>query len=152
MDPDSGAKVTGANSYMIKDTKGSVVTLIWGCHAGDFAGSSYWLSASKTENLVVNYAFNTDYGLAALGCTRSYGTTFNTVYHDWKDGSYLGMGYFHYKDVGYDKELRMSEPHPLGEKMWIEDEVLFGDPFIRVDHFPKNPRVDIEERIQVHIG
>jgi len=144
VDPDSGAEVTGAQSYLIKETKGSVATLIWGCHAGDFADSYYSLSASKTENLVINYAFNTEYGLAALGCTRSYGTTFDRVYHDWREGSYLGLGYFHFKDIGYDRDLRTAESHSLGEERWIEDEVMFGDPFIRVDHFPETPVLRIE--------
>jgi len=144
VDPETGAVTTGAPSYKLKDTKGSVVTLIWGCHAGDFADSGYWLSASKTENLVINYAFNTRFGLASAGCTRSYGTTFDHVYNDWAEGSYLGLGYFHYLDLGYDKVKRMAEPHPLGDEMWVEDEVLFGDPFIRMDHKPERPLLSIE--------
>jgi len=128
-------------SYSLIGKNGSVVTLIWGCHAGDF--SEIEDDSAKTTNLVINYAFNTRFGLAAAGCGRSFGTDYAQVLSDWNEGGILGLGYFHFSDLGNNKSMRMSETHDLGAEMWVENEVLVGDPFIKMDHKPSRPHIEI---------
>ncbi len=139
----SNGAPTAAPYWKIRKKAAGVVTLIWGCHAGDFlAGGG--LENGLSRNLVANYAFNTKYGLAAAGCTRSFGTTFREVYHSWQNRSYLGLGYFAFLDMGYDKNQRINQYPAAGEDRWVDDEILMGDPFITVDHRPDDLKIVIE--------
>jgi hypothetical protein len=134
---------TSAPYWKIRKRDSGLVTLIWGCHAGDFLHNGDF-EKGISKNLVANYAFNTKYGLASAGCTRSYGTTFKQVYHSWQNHSYLGLGYFAFKDAGYDKDYRIQKNPDSGTDKWVEDEVLMGDPFITINHRPYNLELVIE--------
>jgi hypothetical protein len=138
---------TSATSWMVRGTEAGLVTLIWGCHAGDYGDKGPGTS-KLTDNLAANYAFSTPHGLASAGATRSMGTTFANVYHAWQNGSSMATGFFAYLDFGYDKEKRMRQWVQGGEYRWVEDVVLFGDPFIRIDHRPSESDVTIDDGAQ----
>ncbi|MCK5253051.1 MAG: Ig-like domain-containing protein, partial [Thermoplasmata archaeon] len=146
--PDRPSDVnSSATIWKIRDTQAGLVTLIWGCHSGDYGDKGPGTSL-LSDNLAANYAFSTPYGLAGAGTTRSYGSTYNSVYWAWQNGSSLATGWFAYLDAGYDKELRMRQWVEGGEDRWIEDVVLFGDPFIRIDHRPQDLSMEIDDRTE----
>jgi hypothetical protein len=140
---DDWPSVTGS-SWKVRRRAGGVVTLIWGCHAGDF-GDSPDGSTRLDENLAANYAFNMKWGLASAACTRSFGSTFREVYWALANLSYLGMGFFGYADYCYNETLRTKQHPEGGPDRWIDDLVLFGDPFIRLAHYPTNLSITINE-------
>ncbi|MBN1390749.1 MAG: Ig-like domain-containing protein [Candidatus Thermoplasmatota archaeon] len=127
---------TGVYYADIRGMNGSTITLIWGCHAADFGDTGYVWSSDIDQNLAINYAFNTKYGLVSAGCTRSYGTTFRETFHALKNRSAIGDGYLAYKDYSYNRSLRIRTDPNIGLDMWIDDEALFGDPFVTSDHIP----------------
>ncbi len=135
--------VSSAPFWKIRKRPAGVLTFIWGCHAGDvMAGGNFERALSK--NLVANYAFNTGYGLAAVGCTRSYGTTFRETYFALQNESYLGLGYFYFKDYCYNKTLVIKTVANMGKDKWIDDEILMGDPFITLNHRTTDLKLTIE--------
>lgn len=134
-----------APSYKIRETQAGLVTLIWGCHAGDFGGGHEGEGVSfLSDNLAANYAFSTPYGLACAAATRSIGTTFKEVYWAWDNGSSLATGFLANLDVEYDKATIERTAPNLAEDMWVKEEVLMGDPFIRIDHRPWNTTLCID--------
>jgi hypothetical protein len=134
---------TSAPFWKIRRRPAGLVTLIWGCHGGDImAGGNFERGISK--NLVSNYAFNSGYGLAAAGCTRSYGTTFRETYFALQNESYLGLGYFAFKEFSYNKTLRIQKVPEIGKDKWIDDEILMGDPFIMLNHRPTDLKMTME--------
>jgi hypothetical protein len=140
----SGGDPTAALYYQIRRRDAGMVTLIWGCHAGDIMATGV-LERDLSKNLVANYAFNTKYGLAAAGCTRSFGTTFKELYYSLQNHSYLGLGYFAFKDEAYDYENRMAVYPTRAEDQWIDDEILMGDPFLTINHHPSDLKIEIED-------
>jgi len=132
-----------APSWRIRETEANVVTLIWGCHAGDYGnegpGTSY-----LSDNLAVNYAFATPNGLACAAATRSIGTGFKNIYWAWDNGSSLGTGFLAYLEEEYDRDTIMRKVPNLAEDMWVKDVVLMGDPFLRIDHRPWNLSMEID--------
>jgi hypothetical protein len=137
-----GINVTG-NTYKIRETEAGLVTLIWGCHAGDYGNKGPGTSL-LSDNLAVNYAFNTPYGLASAGSTRSIGSTFREVYWAWEKGSSMATGIFAYMDFGYNQTLMERRWPAGGTDRWVEDFVFLGDPFIRIDHKPWDLSMNIE--------
>jgi hypothetical protein len=135
--------LTKATAWRIRRTPGAVVTLIWGCHAGDFGGDR--VGTKLSDNLIVNYAFGTRYGLSAAGATRSIGSTFKPTYWTLQDGSYLAMGFFRYIDGEYDSARRIQQNPDIGTDRWVGDYALYGDPFIRVDHTPTDLSIAIDD-------
>jgi hypothetical protein len=139
---DSNAR-TSAQYWKIRRRPAGLVTFIWGCHGGDImAGGDFEKGISN--NLVSNYAFNSGYGLAAAGCTRSYGTTFRETYYALQNESYLGLGYYLFKDYSYNKTLRIQTVPDIGKDKWIDDEILMGDPFIGLNHRPTDLKLSME--------
>jgi len=136
-----------ANTYKVRETQAGLVTLIWGCHAGDFGDKGPGTSM-LSDNLAANYAFTTPYGLACGASTRSYGSTFRETYWAWQNGSSMATGMFAYLDYGYDKALRERQWPEGGTDRWVEDVVFFGDPFIRIDHRPWNTTLSMEEGLE----
>ncbi len=139
---DPGA-TTAAPYWKIRNRDSGLVTLIWGCHAGDFMHKG--LETGVSQNLAANYAFNTNYGLASAGCTRSFGTTFDNIYYSWQNQSYLALGFYAFLDRGYNKTLRMQKSPATGLDKWVEDEVLMGDPFLIINHRPTELKIEIED-------
>jgi len=147
--PDRPSDVnSSASTWKIRGTEAGVVTLIWGCHSGDY-GEKGEGTSMLSDNLAANYAFSTPNGLAGAGTTRSYGSTYRDVYWAWQNGSSMATGWFAYLDSGYDKELRMRQWVEGGEERWIEDVVLFGDPFITIDHRPRDLSMEIDGGAEV---
>ena len=139
---DSSA-TTSAPYWKIRKASAGMITFIWGCHAGDIMANGNFETA-LSNNLVANYAFNTGYGLAAAGCTRSYGTTFREAYYALQNESYLGLGYFYFKDFCYNRSLMVQKYPDTGKDKWIDDEILMGDPFLMVTHRPADLKITIE--------
>jgi hypothetical protein len=135
--------VSDADCFRLRPCKGGIVTLIWGCHAGDFGPADSGFS-QLSENLCVNYAHTLGYGLAAAGCTRSFGTSFEATFTAWQQRSYLGLGMLAYIDDCYDSAMRERDCPQEGYDRWVDDEVLLGDPFITSDHHPRDLDVTIE--------
>jgi hypothetical protein len=135
-----------APSYKIRETRAGLVTLIWGCHAGDFGGGHEGEDVSfLSDNLAANYAFSTPYGLACAAATRSIGTKFKEVYWAWDNGSSLATGFSANLEVEYDRETIERKAPNIAEDMWVKDVVLMGDPFIRIDHRPWNVSMTIDD-------
>ncbi|MCK4969389.1 MAG: hypothetical protein KAS77_02640, partial [Thermoplasmata archaeon] len=135
---------TTAPSWKIRETEANVVTLIWGCHAGDYGVKGEGTSL-LSDNLAVNYAFATPNGLASAGATRSIGTGFKNVYWAWDNGSSLATGFLAYLDEEYDRDLIARKAPNLAEDMWVKDVVLMGDPFVTIDHRPWDQSIEIDE-------
>lgn len=134
-----------APSFKIRETQAGLVTLIWGCHAGDFGGGHEGEGVSfLSDNLAANYAFSTPYGLACAAATRSIGTTFKEVYWAWDNGSSLATGFWANLDAEYDKATIERTAPNLAKDMWVKEVVLMGDPFIRIDHRPWNTTLCID--------
>ncbi len=135
--------ISSAATWLVRECEGGMVTLIWGCHAGDFGTTPEGVS-KLSENLAVNYAHSGKYGLASMACTRSFGTTFRETYFALQNRSCLAAGYFAFKDFCYDEVQRQRVYKDVALDRWIDDEVLLGDPFITVDHYPTRLSVSID--------
>jgi hypothetical protein len=140
--PESEQSFSAATSWLIRRYKSSLVTLIWGCEAGDFSAEPY--SRELTDNLAVTYAFGTENGLASVACTRSFGTTFREVYYSWANQSYLGLGFFAYLDNKYNYSERLVLD-PTKANNWVVDGILLGDPFIEIKPLPSGLSLSINE-------
>jgi hypothetical protein len=132
-----------APAFKIRETQAGLVTLIWGCHAGDFGNKGEDISL-MSDNLATNYAFATPYGLASAAATRSIGTTFKNVYWAFDNGSSMATGFFANLDVEYDKDLMMWKAPNIAEERYVKDQVLMGDPFLRIDHRPWDISMEID--------
>lgn len=134
---------TTAPSWRIRETEANVVTLIWGCHAGNYGNKGPGTSL-LSDNLAVNYAFATPNGLASAAATRSIGTTFKNVYWAWDNGSSLATGFLANLEEEYDKATIVRTVPNLAQDKWVKDMVLLGDPFVTIDHRPWGLSVEID--------
>ncbi|MGA1793914.1 MAG: PA14 domain-containing protein, partial [Thermoplasmatota archaeon] len=141
---ESGYPTTNLYYHEIRGMNGATITLIWGCHAADFGDTGYVWTSDIDQNVAINHAFNTKYGLVSSGCTRSYGTTYRETYHCLKNRSTVADGYLAYKDYSYNYSLRY-QTNPDNIDRWIDDEALFGDPFVTSDHIPGDLKVTIND-------
>jgi hypothetical protein len=132
-----------APAFKIRETQAGLVTLIWGCHAGDFGTKGEDISL-MSDNLATNYAFSTPYGLASAAATRSIGTTFKNLYWAWDNGSSMATGFLANLDVEYDKATVMRTAPNIAEDRYVKDQVLMGDPFLRIDHRPWDLSMEID--------
>lgn len=129
-------KATNVFGKEIKSLSGgSKLTVLWGCHIGDF-------HKSPNENLAASYAFDNNFGLAAIAATRSIGIEkHEIVFQSLNEGDILGKAFFDWINLVYDKSFiqdRFQREILEGETeidrfMW--GFILIGDPFIQLDKY-----------------
>lgn len=109
---------------------GSKLTVIWGCHAGDF-------HKSPNENLAASYVFNNRFGLATIAATRSIGIEkHEIVFQSLNEGDILGEAFFDWINLVYDKSFiqdRFQQEILIDRFMW--GFILMGDPFIQLNKY-----------------
>ena len=127
----SGGLLPGSEIKLLSG--GSKLTLIWGCHAGDF-------HETPVSNLAVSYVFDNSFGLASIAATRSIGIAYHeAVFHSLSSGRILGDAFFDWLTLVYDEsfiETRFPEDD-VNRFMW--DFILIGNPFMVFNNKTSQP-------------
>ncbi|MCX6094884.1 MAG: chitobiase/beta-hexosaminidase C-terminal domain-containing protein [Candidatus Bipolaricaulota bacterium] len=101
-----------------------LLTMIWGCHAGDFI-------EGEDLTLAQAYVFAEPLGLASVAAVRSIGTEYQEVFVQGLDGT-AGEAFKGWLDYVYDKN-RIQARFPQDDiDRFVWDFILFGDPFLRL--------------------
>ena len=122
------------SSSVMKLTKGSLMTFLYGCHSADF-----WEAPGTTPfniNIAVSYVFGNSIGQAATGTSWSYGTEYKyLIYEAMRDNdSYLGEAWFNmesYVETATFVEQRYPDRDPHTE---CAGNNIIGNPFLYVNY------------------
>jgi len=127
----SGGLLPGSKIKLLSG--GSKLTLMWGCHAGDF-------HETPVNNLAVSYVFDNSFGLASIAATRSIGIEYHeAVFRSLSFGRILGDAFFDWLTLVYDRsfiENRFPEDD-VNRFMW--DFILIGNPFMVFNNKTSQP-------------
>lgn len=125
------------SSSVMKLKKGSLMTLLYGCHSADF-----WMAPGTTPfniNIAVSYVFGNSIGQAATGTSWSYGTEYKyMIYEAMRDyDAYLGEAWFNmesYVETASFVEQRYPDRDPHTE---CAGNNLIGNPFLYIHYTGK---------------
>jgi hypothetical protein len=104
-------------------TPGSLLTVMWACHGMDW-------DESPSHCFAESYVFNSGYGLADIGVTRSLGTPQTEwLFGLLADSSELATAYYRYIDSLYNPDWIHAQWPSDTTECFMFDFALFGNPF-----------------------
>jgi len=103
--------------------RGGILTILWGCHAGDFLESG-------NRSIAQAYVFGDSVGLASVAAVRSIGTEYQQYFIEAASEGTIGDAYKAWLDHAYSQTLIATRFPEDDVDRFVWDFVLFGDPFL----------------------
>jgi len=103
--------------------RGGILTILWGCHAGDFL-------ESHNRSIAQAYIFGNSAGLVSVAAVRSIGTEYQQYFIEAASKGPIGEAYKAWLDHVYSQALIASRFPDDDVNRFVWDFVLFGDPFL----------------------